>query len=206
MKFTGINHLAFVTDDMTKTIRFYRDLLGMELVAGIGKEGYRHYFFELADGKTQIAFFEYEGAAQIERKFPGERTTKPIAFDHLSLTVGSKDELFGLRDRLRAAGLKVHGAVDHGMFWSIYFYDPNNIPLEASWQFMDVVSPPAMSEDDPMDVVAEGSSPQPGHWPEVTTVTAAADMIATEGNALPMREAFLGDGSAVYRAGQEPIE
>ena len=33
---TGINHLAFITDDMVKTIRFYRDLLGMELTAGIG--------------------------------------------------------------------------------------------------------------------------------------------------------------------------
>ena len=35
MSFTGINHLAFITNDMEKTIRFYRDLLGMELVCGI---------------------------------------------------------------------------------------------------------------------------------------------------------------------------
>ena len=60
MKFTGINHLAFITDDMEKTIRFYRDLLGLELVAGVGKEGYRHYFFLLGDGRSQIAFFEYD--------------------------------------------------------------------------------------------------------------------------------------------------
>ncbi len=42
MLLTGINHLAFITDNLEKTIRFYRDLLGMELVAGIGHEGYRH--------------------------------------------------------------------------------------------------------------------------------------------------------------------
>ncbi len=42
MLIRGINHLAFITDDMPKTIRFYRDLLGLELVAGIGHDGYRH--------------------------------------------------------------------------------------------------------------------------------------------------------------------
>jgi catechol 2,3-dioxygenase-like lactoylglutathione lyase family enzyme len=206
MKFTGINHLAFITNDMVKTIRFYRDLLGLELVAGIGNDGYRHYFFELADGKSQLAFFEYEEAGTIDRKFPGERTAKPLGFDHVSLTVESKEDLFGLRDTLVAAGIDVHGAVDHGMFWSIYFYDPNNIPLEASWQFMDVVRPPAMSEVAPMEIVAEGSGPQPGHWPEVTDKTAAADMVAKEGNALPMRKAFLDEGSAKYRTGQAPID
>ncbi len=206
MKFTGINHLAFVTDDMEKTIRFYRDLLGLDLVAGIGKEGYRHYFFQLADGKTQIAFFEYEEACNIEQKFPGERTATPIAFDHVSLTVETKEELFGLRDQLVAAGVKVHGAVDHGIFWSIYFYGPNNIPLEASWQFMDVLTTPAMSESSPLAIVAEGSSPQPGHWPTPTKVTAPADMVATEGNAHRMREDFLRDGSAKYRDGQEPLD
>ena len=56
MQLTGINHLAFITGDMVKTIRFYRDLLGMELVAGIGHPGYRHYFFSC--GNTQVAFFE----------------------------------------------------------------------------------------------------------------------------------------------------
>ena len=41
MSLQGINHLAFITDDMATTIRFYRDLLGMKLSAGIGHDGYR---------------------------------------------------------------------------------------------------------------------------------------------------------------------
>jgi catechol 2,3-dioxygenase-like lactoylglutathione lyase family enzyme len=44
-----INHLAFITNNMTKAVRFYRDLLGMQLTAGIGHDGYRHYFFRMAD-------------------------------------------------------------------------------------------------------------------------------------------------------------
>jgi hypothetical protein len=31
-------------------------------------------------------------------------------------------------------------------------------------------------------------------------------MTATGGNALPMRKAFLGEGSAVYKPGQDPVE
>ncbi len=37
---TGVNHLAMVTQDMDMTIRFWRDLLGMRLVAGLGRPGH----------------------------------------------------------------------------------------------------------------------------------------------------------------------
>ena len=32
-RFTGINHLALATGDMDATIRYWRDLLGLRLVA-----------------------------------------------------------------------------------------------------------------------------------------------------------------------------
>ena len=198
MNLQGINHLAFITDDMVKTIRFYRDLLGLKLSAGIGHDGYRHYFFQFPDGATHIAFFEYEGASVMNRKFPGNRTTLPLGFDHVSFTVDSKQDLFALKDKLEAAGLEVEGAIDHGIFWSIYFYDTNNIPLEATWQFMDVLQAPAMSEDDPLDIVNEGSEAQAGHWPSVTKVTGESEMRADGGNGHPMREHFLNNGLARF--------
>lgn len=60
IKFHGINHLAMATGDMDKTIRFWRDLLGMRLVAGLGETGYRHYFFEIRgqeDSQEQASRF-----------------------------------------------------------------------------------------------------------------------------------------------------
>ncbi len=42
-----INHLACITNDMEKTVRFYPDLLGMELFLGKGVDGFRHYIFRL---------------------------------------------------------------------------------------------------------------------------------------------------------------
>lgn len=199
MSLQGINHLAFITDDMVTTIRFYRDLLGLKLSAGIGHDGYRHYFFQLADGATHVAFFEYDGATVMKRKFPGDRTTLPLGFDHVSFTVESREALFALKDRVEAAGIEVEGAVDHGIFWSIYFYDPhNNIPLEATWQFMDLEQTPAISEDDPLDIAAEGSGLQPGHWPSVQQPTPESEMRAMTGHGQPMREHFLKHGLASY--------
>lgn len=195
-----INHLAFITDDMVTTIRFYRDLLGLKLSAGIGHDGYRHYFFQLGDKASHVAFFEYDGATVMKRKFPGNRTSEPLGFDHVSFTVDSRAELYALKDRLEAAGIEVEGAVDHGIFWSIYFYDPhNNIPLEATWQFMELIDMPAISEDDPLAIAAEGAEPQPGHWPEVETTTPESQMRALDGNGHPMREHFLQNGLARFR-------
>jgi catechol 2,3-dioxygenase-like lactoylglutathione lyase family enzyme len=202
MNLQGINHLAFITDDMVTTIRFYRDLLGMKLSAGIGHDGYRHYFFQLGDGLTHVAFFEYDGATVMNRKFPGDRTDLPLGFDHVSFTVASREELFALKDRIEAAGIEVEGAVDHGIFWSIYFYDPhNNIPLEATWQFMDLEQLPAISEDDPLDIAAEGFDMQIGHWPVVDNPTPQSEMRASGGNGQPMREDFLARGLASYSPG-----
>ena len=39
-KFTGVNHLAMATGDMDKTVRFWRDLVGMRLVAALGRPGF----------------------------------------------------------------------------------------------------------------------------------------------------------------------
>ena len=194
-----VNHLAFITNDIVKTVRFYRDLLGMQLTAGIGHDGYRHYFFRMGDQASHVAFFEYEGAQPMNPKFPGNRTTEPIGFDHVSFTVDSREDLFALKDTLEAAGLDVHGAVDHGLFWSIYFFDPNGIPLEATWEMMEITKVPAIEDDDPLDIAAEGAEPQPGHWPEVTTPTPRAQMVAKSGNGLPMRESFLKQRIARYK-------
>jgi catechol 2,3-dioxygenase-like lactoylglutathione lyase family enzyme len=203
MKLTGINHLAFITEDMEKTIRFYRDFLGMQLTAGIGHVDYRHYFFTC--GNTLIAFFEYPGATPPAKKFHGTPTRKPLGFDHVSFTVETREELFELRDMLEGAGIEVRGAVDHGIIWSIYFFDPNNIPLEVSWNCMEILKTPAMDEAVPMEIVAEGAEPQPGHWPELTKRTPVEEMRAWPGNAYTMRETLLAAGQGRVTADYEAI-
>ena len=100
-----------------------------------------------------------------------------------------------MKDRLEAADIIVEGAVDHGIFWSIYFFDPvNNLPLEITWNFVELTDFPAMYEVSPIAVAEEGADPQPGHWPEVTDPTPPERMKAYSGNGKPMLSAIVGAG------------
>jgi catechol 2,3-dioxygenase-like lactoylglutathione lyase family enzyme len=164
--YTGINHLAMVTQDMDMTIRFWRDLLGMRLVAGLGRTGYRHYFFEISP-HDMIAFFEWSHVEKIPEKDHGVPVKGPFAFDHVSLEVAADGDLWELKARLEAADIWVSELINHGFIHSIYAFDPNNIPIEfsAPVQDVDVRKLPKMKDKQPSAVAMEGPEPQPGHWP-----------------------------------------
>ncbi len=49
VRYNGGNHLAMAAGDMNRIVHFWRDLLGMRLVAGLGRTGYRHYFFQMPE-------------------------------------------------------------------------------------------------------------------------------------------------------------
>jgi len=84
IRFTGVNHLALVTGDMDATVRFWRDLLGMRLVAGLGRPGYRHYFFEVS-AHDMVAFFEWPGVDKLPEKDHGVPVRGPYGFDHVAI-------------------------------------------------------------------------------------------------------------------------
>ena len=133
----GVNHLALITDDMDATVRFYDGVLGMRLVAHLGNEHFRHYFFECGPENT-IAFFEYAGHAPDTFAVPaGVPDPRKIQFDHLSFNVPDEHALEALQARLKANGCEVTDVVDHDFIRSIYFTDPNGIALEASWWVLD---------------------------------------------------------------------
>jgi len=166
-KYNGINHLAMVTCDMDMTIRYWRDLLGMRLVAGLGSIGYRHYFFEISETDL-IAFFEWPDVEKIPVKDHGVPLKKALAFDHVSIGVENMDDLAEIRSKLTAADFWVSEIIDHGFIYSIYSFDPNNIPVEFSYNTpgVDIRKVPKMKDKKPTSVTLEGSDPQAGKWPE----------------------------------------
>ena len=140
----GIHHLALNTEDMKTTIDFYTGVLGMPLVhalkvpPGLGTgpgnrgnppfENLRHYFFD-AGGDTLVAFFEMpKGAKQAADR------DAIAAMQHCSFTV--TEQRFGeVGTRLKDAGVALIGPIPVGAgTWSIYFFDPNGIRLEFSYQ------------------------------------------------------------------------
>jgi catechol 2,3-dioxygenase-like lactoylglutathione lyase family enzyme len=170
--FNGVNHLALATGSMDKTIRFWRDLLGLRLIAGLGRPGYRQYFFEISE-KDMITFFEWPGIVPAEEKEHGRPAKGPFIFDHVSLGMETEDDLWELKDRIDAAGIWVSEVIDHGFIHSIYTYDPNGIPVEFSYHVegTDVRSEPLMVDRQPTPAAQEGPEPQFDHWPRVERKT-----------------------------------
>lgn len=188
VKFNGVNHLAMATGDMDRTITFWRDLLGMRLVAGLGQPGYRHYFFEIS--KTDmIAFFEWPGVEPVKEKEHGRPVEGPFIFDHVSFGVETEDDLWELKDKLEASVDWVSEVIDHGFIHSIYTFDPNGIPIEfsCSVEGRDVRKNPVMKDKSPSVTTKEGPEPQLGKWPEVTSPTPHSD-----------RKAYPGAGSELF--------
>lgn len=143
----GIHHLALNTDDMKMTIDFYTRVLGMPLVhalkvppgLGVGPanrgnppfENLRHYFFD-AGGDTMVAFFEMPKGA----KQTGDRDAL-AAMQHCSFTA-TEQRFMQLVDRLNEAGIPMIGPIPVGAeTLSVYFFDPNGIRLEFSYQRSD---------------------------------------------------------------------
>ena len=140
----GVHHLALNTDDMKMTIDFYTRVLGMPLIhalrvppgVGVGSgnrgnppyENLRHYFFD-AGGDTMVAFFELPKGATS----PADRNVT-AAMQHCSFTT-TRAQFDVLHERLIENGVSIIGPVNVGAdSWSIYFFDPNGIRLEYTWQ------------------------------------------------------------------------
>lgn len=182
MKYTGINHLAFVTGNMEMTIHYWRDLLGMPLISAFGEEGFRHYFFEI-DQHNTVAFFEWEGVEKSQKKLPGTPLKGPILFDHLSLGVESADLAWELKDTIESAGFECSDMIDHGFIHSFYTFDPNGVPLEFSYtvEGKDIHRNPVFEDVNPLQATLEGSQPQPGRWPNVS-VTPKSERVVKPGD------------------------
>jgi len=166
-RYTGINHLALATSDMDATVRFWRDLLGMRLVAGLGRNGYRQYFLEISE-RDMVAFFEWPHVEPLPDKDHGVPVRGPFGFDHVSVGVARKEDLFELKARLEAAGFWVSEVLDHGFILSIYSFDPNNIAIEFSWPVpgVDLRARPRMVDTHRPQAGLEGSEPRADAWPE----------------------------------------
>jgi catechol 2,3-dioxygenase-like lactoylglutathione lyase family enzyme len=148
-RFRGINHLALTSSDMDRTIRFYRDVLGMPLTKTIDFPGGRgkHYFFDIGGGDS-IAFFEFpKGPKPVDRKTLGQMAATPGMMHHVAFDV-APDDIERYRDRLIAKGIEVTEVVNHDdtekgaspeinestFVRSIYFRDPDGFQLEfAAW-------------------------------------------------------------------------
>jgi len=87
---------------------------------------YMHVFLD-AGGDNVLAFFELPNSPDM-----GKDPHTPEWVQHIAFAVEDSDELLAVKARLEARDIDVLGPIDHGIFDSIYFFDPNGHRLELA--------------------------------------------------------------------------
>ncbi len=130
-----IHHVAYRCKDAKETVEWYGRVLGMEYTTAFAEnkvpstgedDAYMHIFLD-AGGGNVLAFFELPGQPPMER----DRNT-PVWVQHLAFEVEDEAALLDAKAHAEAQGIEVLGPTYHGVFKSIYFFDPNGHRLELA--------------------------------------------------------------------------
>ena len=131
----GVHHVAYRCVNAKETVSFYRDVLGMEFTLAFAEEHvpstgtydpYIHVFLDAGAGNV-LAFFELP-----EHPPMGRDSNTPEWVQHIAFKVESIEALLKAKTRVQDQGIDVIGPTDHGIFKSIYFFDPNGHRLELA--------------------------------------------------------------------------
>ena len=141
-----IHHVAYRCNDAKETADFYKEMLNMELTVSISENNvpstgapdpYMHIFLDAGMGNV-LAFFELTG-----QKPMGRDVNTPEWVQHIAFEVESINALEKAKAHLESKGLDVLGITNHGVFKSIYFFDPNGHRIELA---ANIGSPEQMEE------------------------------------------------------------
>ena len=142
----GIHHVAYRCKDAKETVEFYKDLLGMDFQLAIAEDKvpstgapdpYMHVFLDAGNGNV-LAFFELPNSDEM-----GRDENTPQWVQHIAFRVETMEDLMNAKARAEARGLDVVGPTHHGIFKSIYFFDPNGHRLELA---CDIGTPDQMAQ------------------------------------------------------------
>ncbi|MFI5986317.1 VOC family protein [Streptomyces sp. NPDC051555] len=132
-------HIGLNVTDLDRSLGFYRDALGFELL-GEGKEADRRYAFLGQDGALVLTLWEQAS---------GPFAPAAAGLHHLALSADTIEEVRAYEERLRGLGVDFayEGVVPHregAASGGIFFHDPDGTRLE--------ISVPAGVEDAPAPV------------------------------------------------------
>jgi catechol 2,3-dioxygenase-like lactoylglutathione lyase family enzyme len=135
IKLSRIHHVAYRCRDAKETVDWYARVLGMEYTTAFAEDHvpstgeydpYMHVFLD-AGGGNVLAFFELPNQPEM-----GRDANTPAWVQHLAFEVPDLDALLAAKAHIEAQGVEVLGPTYHGIFRSIYFFDPNGHRLELA--------------------------------------------------------------------------
>src|SRR3954469_11346372 len=117
----GLHHLALLSSDVERTIRFYQDLLEFPLTEIFENRDYRgsnHFFFDLGNGNL-LAFFDFPNLGL------GPYAEVLGGLHHVAISI-TREQWELAKERLDAEGVEYH--LESAT--SMYFRDPDGARLE----------------------------------------------------------------------------
>lgn len=127
---TGFNHVATLTSDMARTVRFYEEAFGAVVTFEMERAGDhpKMTILDLGAGAALNVFEVPPDEIIGERRRQGGRG----AIDHFALAVPDRATLEQMRERLAGAGADEVGEIQQlGAEWSLFFRDPDGMELEV---------------------------------------------------------------------------
>jgi catechol 2,3-dioxygenase-like lactoylglutathione lyase family enzyme len=135
IKLARIHHVAYRCHDAQATVEFYGRVLGMSFTTAFAEDEvpstgdhdpYMHVFLD-AGGGNVLAFFELPNQPRM-----GRDPNTPAWVQHIAFEVADLAALLAAKAHIEAQGVEVLGPTYHGLFKSIYFFDPNGHRLELA--------------------------------------------------------------------------
>lgn len=122
----GVQHVAVLTSDTDRLVRFYVDVFGATVDASQHDDGGRLTFLSIGPA-TELNVFEIAGNDEAARQTPMFGRGR---LDHVGLRAASVDAFDEIRRRLTAIGASDGFVTDFGPVLSLFFTDPDGLEGE----------------------------------------------------------------------------
>jgi catechol 2,3-dioxygenase-like lactoylglutathione lyase family enzyme len=127
MLIDGFNHVALLTSDTERFVRFYGEVFGAEVIGSQDSPDGRLTFVRIGP-HTEFNLFEVDGNTEADRQTPMFGRGR---LDHFGLQAGSIEDFEEIRRRLRDLGAADDFVTDFGQGLSIFFRDPDGLECEV---------------------------------------------------------------------------
>ncbi len=127
MSIHRLNHAVLYVRDTARSVAFYRDVLGFEVVSELGNGAAAFLRAAASTNDHDLGLFRMGPDAAAS---PAGRTA--VGLYHLAWEVDTLHDLEVLAHALSEAGALV-GASDHSTTKSLYGHDPDGLEFEIAW-------------------------------------------------------------------------
>lgn len=127
MLLNGFNHVAVLTNNTARFVRFYGEVFGAE-VSGAQDTPIGRLTFVRIGPHTEFNVFEVKGNTEAERQTPMFGRGR---IDHFGVQAASIEDFEEIRRRLSERGAADDFVTDFGPALSIFFRDPDGLECEV---------------------------------------------------------------------------